>query len=48
GDTIIGSIGIIGPTRMEYPRVVASLRHMKEMINQEIFKLLGENPDRSG
>ncbi len=48
GETIIGSIGIIGPTRMEYPRVVASLRHMKEMINMEILKLLGENPDRSG
>ena len=41
GDTFIGSIGIIGPTRMEYPRVVSSMNHIRKMINLEIIKLLG-------
>lgn len=41
GDTFIGSIGIIGPTRMEYPRVISSMSHIRRMINFEINKLLG-------
>jgi heat shock gene repressor HrcA len=41
GDTLIGSIGIIGPTRMEYPRVISSMNHIRRMINREISKLLG-------
>ena len=41
GDTFIGTIGIIGPTRMEYPRVISSMSHIRKMINLEITKLLG-------
>lgn len=44
GDTFIGSIGIIGPTRMEYPRVISSMSYIRRKINEEINRLLGENP----
>jgi heat-inducible transcriptional repressor len=42
GDEIIGSIGIIGPTRMEYPKVISSINFFRRKINHEIAKLLGE------
>lgn len=42
GDLIIGSIGIIGPTRMEYSRVISSMRFIRRKISQEIGKMLGE------
>lgn len=41
GNSFFGSIGVIGPTRMEYPRVISSMNHIRKMINQEIKKLLG-------
>ncbi len=41
GDTFIGTIGVIGPTRMEYPRVISSMNFIRKMINREIGKLLG-------
>ncbi len=41
-DYVIGSIGIIGPTRMEYSKVVSSLNYIRNKINQEIIKLLGD------
>lgn len=43
GDVVIGSIGIIGPTRMEYGRVISSMDHVRRKINQEIGKLIGES-----
>lgn len=45
GDLIIGSIGIIGPTRMEYSKVIASMNYMRNKINQEIYKLIGSGPE---
>jgi len=39
----LGSIGILGPTRMEYPRVVSSMRYIQKQINKEISKLIGES-----
>jgi len=42
---IIGSIGVIGPTRMEYSKVIASLNCIRKIINMEIMNLLGKNPD---
>jgi len=42
GDEIIGSIGVIGPTRMEYPKVISSINYIRKKINDEIAKLLGE------
>lgn len=47
GNIVIGSIGVIGPTRMEYGRVISSMNYIKQKINEEIFKLLGENIDGS-
>ena len=41
-DYVIGAIGIIGPTRMEYSKVVSSLNYIRNKINQEILKLLGD------
>ncbi|WP_024834267.1 heat-inducible transcriptional repressor HrcA [Ruminiclostridium josui] len=40
GNRVIGTIGIIGPTRMEYSKVVASMNYIRNKINQEILKLL--------
>jgi heat-inducible transcriptional repressor len=40
GDTILGSIGIIGPTRMEYAKVIQYLNHIRKKINEEIQKLV--------
>lgn len=42
GDKVIGTIGIIGPTRMEYSKVVSSMNYIKKKINQEILRLLGD------
>lgn len=48
GDIVIGSIGIIGPTRMEYGRVISSLKYIRKKVNQELNKLLGESLNESG
>jgi len=40
---IIGSIGVIGPRRMHYPKVIASLNHIRKVINREISNLLGDD-----
>ena len=47
GSTFIGSIGVIGPTRMEYPRVISSMNYIRKMISQEISKLFGIFPSDS-
>ncbi len=44
---IIGSIGVIGPTRMEYPKVIASMDYVRRKVNQEINKLMGTDLDDS-
>ena len=46
GDMVIGTIGIIGPTRMEYPRVISSMNHIRRKINQELSKLINESSGR--
>jgi len=42
GNVVIGSLGVIGPTRMEYPRVISSINFIRKKINEEILRLLGE------
>lgn len=42
---VIGSIGVIGPTRMQYPRVVTSLDYIRKKINIELNKLIGSSSD---
>jgi heat-inducible transcriptional repressor len=43
-DNFKGSIGIIGPTRMEYPRVISLLKYMRKLMSSEINKLMGIKP----
>lgn len=42
GQTSIGSLGIIGPTRMDYAKVISSLNAIRKIINDEIIKLIKE------
>jgi heat-inducible transcriptional repressor len=44
-DNFKGSIGIIGPTRMEYPRVISLLKYMRKLMSNEINRLMGVKPD---
>lgn len=43
GDVILGAIGVIGPTRMEYPKVISSLNYIRKKLNQELSRMLGDN-----
>jgi heat-inducible transcriptional repressor len=45
GNRVIGTIGVIGPTRMDYSRVISSLNFIKRKVGEEIQKLLGEYVD---
>jgi heat-inducible transcriptional repressor len=47
-DNFIGSIGIIGPTRMEYPKVISSMRYIRKIVNEEVSRLLGMNSGGDG
>lgn len=42
---VLGSIGVIGPTRMQYPIVISSLDHIRRVINKELDKIISENSD---
>ena len=44
-DTMVGTIGIIGPTRMAYNKVIPSISYMKKLVSEEISKLLGREPE---
>ena len=44
GSTIIGTIGVIGPKRMEYSKVVSIIEYINGIITREI-KRLGAPPD---
>lgn len=48
GPAFTGSIGIIGPTRMEYPRVISSMNYIRKKINEEINRLLGSGTGADG
>jgi heat-inducible transcriptional repressor len=43
GDLLIGSFGIIGPTRMEYAKVISSMNYIRKVINREIKKMIGDS-----
>ncbi len=43
GGLVIGTIGIIGPTRMEYARVLAAMNYVRRKINEEIDRIIGNN-----
>lgn len=42
GNTEVGALGVIGPTRMSYARVVSAMKYMKRIINREILRILNE------
>lgn len=43
GDTVVGSIGIIGPTRMDYSRVISAMDYIRKKMDKQINKLFGIN-----
>lgn len=47
-DTFKGTIGIIGPTRMEYPKVISSMKYVRKLMGEEINRLLGHEPSGDG
>ena len=42
---MVGTVGVIGPTRMEYSKVLAAMNYMRKKANEEIRKLIGENEE---
>lgn len=38
-DEVLGSIGVLGPTRMEYAKVIAIVDHMAKVLNQVMNRL---------
>jgi len=45
GNSIKGTFGIIGPTRMEYSKVISSIHYIRKKLDQEIRKLIGDIVD---
>jgi len=43
GDVVIGTIGIIGPTRMEYSKVLAAINYMKSKMKEHVERLIGKD-----
>ena len=39
----IGTIGVIGPTRMTYGKVVSSVQYIKQLLNKEIVRIFGDD-----
>lgn len=39
----IGTIGVIGPTRMAYGKVVSSIKYIRELLNREIIRMFGDD-----
>ncbi len=42
GNDEVGALGIIGPTRMSYAKVVSSMRYIQKLINSEILRILSD------
>ncbi|MHB1485701.1 MAG: heat-inducible transcriptional repressor HrcA [Saccharofermentanales bacterium] len=43
GEKVVGSIGVIGPKRMEYGKVISQINFVRMMINDEIKKINKSN-----
>ncbi|NLM72619.1 MAG: heat-inducible transcription repressor HrcA [Clostridiaceae bacterium] len=39
----LGTFGVIGPTRMAYGKVVSSIKYIREVLNKELLKILGDD-----
>lgn len=44
GNIVIGTVGVIGPTRMEYSKVFAAVEFMKSKIIEEVERMVGKEP----
>lgn len=42
-DKELGTIGVLGPTRMDYTKVISSLEYVRKKLNQEMTRLLGDS-----
>lgn len=42
GKSVTGTLGIIGPTRMNYSKVISSINYIRKKIDEEIKKHVGE------
>lgn len=42
GDTDVGALGIIGPTRMSYGKVISAMQYIQRLINSEILRILND------
>ena len=38
GDKVMGKVGIIGPTRMDYPRTIAKLQRVSALLNRILYE----------
>jgi len=41
-DVLIGSVGIIGPTRMAYPKVISSVNYIRKKINNDLRNFVSD------
>ncbi|MBE7047765.1 MAG: heat-inducible transcription repressor HrcA [Ruminococcaceae bacterium] len=39
GDRVMGRLGIIGPTRMDYPKTIAKIKNISAMLNRLLYEL---------
>ena len=39
GDKVMGKLGIIGPTRMDYPRTIAKIKKISAILNRLLYEL---------
>lgn len=39
GDKVMGKIGVIGPTRMDYPRTIAKIKKISAVLNRLLYEL---------
>ena len=45
GDEVVGIVGLIGPTRMAYPRSISTVRYISAMMSDLLAHLYGEGRD---
>jgi len=43
GDEVAGVVGLIGPTRMAYPRSISTVRYISTVMSELLAELYGEN-----
>jgi len=44
-DSALGLLGVLGPTRMPYPRAIPAVRYLATLMNELISSQYGESHD---